>query len=272
VKEPEYFSRFWSRGPEWYESLYQPRRPGLLRLDGSMSYTVPQYPEALDRLSHASPDTYVVYAVRDPVRRALSHYRLLRHYFEREAAESFGDALTVNAVYLGAGDYRRWLSALYERFPRERVLVVPFDVIIQDDDSTDVLFAELGLPAHKPVTEAAEGHTNQVVEFRHGAFLRARRILMRSGAYPAVRRRLGGERMRQLRALVTHEAPTLTLEQAVASCDRRTLRDIDEVASAGIQAVDDALMVQDDRLGLAWRDHWSRSAADGLAMVRQAYA
>lgn len=272
VKEPEYFSRFWDRGSGWYESLYQPRRAGLLRLDSSMSYTVPRYSHALDRLADVSPDAYVVYAVRDPLRRALSHYRLLRHYFQRETAATFGDALRMNEVYLGAGDYRRWLSALYERFPRDRVLVLPFDVTTREDESTDVLFDQLGLHPHRPLPTAAEKHTNQVVEFRHGAFRRARRVLMHSGAYPMVRRRLGNERMRRLRAVVTHEAPALTLEEAVASCDPETLQGIEEVASAGIHAVDDALLDQDRRLGLAWRASWSGSAADGLALVRQARA
>lgn len=270
VKEPEYFSRFWGRGADWYEGLFGPRREGVLRLDASMSYTAPQYPEALSRVRSVAPDAFLVYAVRDPVRRALSHYRLLRHYFEREDAATFGDALDLNDVYAGAGNYRRWLDALYGTFPRDRVLIVPFDVVTRGGAATRVIFEQAGLAPYEPVLSDAEEHTNQVVEFRHGALMRARRMLMRSGLYPSLRRRLGAQGMRRLRALATHEAPTLSLDEAIASCSDQTLHSLDELATSAIDAVEEALTRQDEALGLSWADGWRPAASAGVERVRQA--
>lgn len=267
VKEPEYFGRYHHRGPGWYESLYEPRRAGLLRLDASMSYTVPTYPEALGRLAAASPDAYVIYAVRDPLQRALSHYRLLRQYFAREEAETFGAALRTNPVYLGTGDYSRWLRAIYELFPRERVLVTPFAVTTGGHELTDVVFRELGLPPAVANPEEAEDYRNEVVEFRHGAFLRARRAMMRSGAYPWVRRRIGGHRMRQIRSFVTREAPRLALDEALATCDDEQIRQIRDLCAASAEAVTAALTAQDQRLSLSWATLWENSAAASQSSV-----
>ena len=60
VKEPNFFSREYGRGHEWYESLYEPRREGVYRLDASTSTTFPQFPEALSRLAAAAADAFVV--------------------------------------------------------------------------------------------------------------------------------------------------------------------------------------------------------------------
>ncbi len=260
VKEPEYFSRRIDQGPEWYESLYEPREQGLLRLDASMSYTVPTYPDALERLAAAAPDAYVIYAVREPLRRALSHYRLLRQYFAREEAATFGAALRANPVYLGTGDYARWLEALHALFPPERVLVTPFDVTTQGDALTGLLHDQLGLAPISSHYERAQDHRNQVVEFRHDSFLQARRLLMRSGAYPWLRRRIGSHRMRQIRARVTREAPALTLDEALSSCDAAQVEQIRELQASSSAAVTRALTEQDRRLSLSWADAWRNSA------------
>lgn len=270
VKEPEFFGRYYHRGIEWYESLYMPRGPRL-RLDASMSYTVPTYPDALGRLAEASPDAYVIYAVRDPLQRALSHYRLLKQYFAREDAATFGAALRNNPVYLGTGDYGRWLEAIYGLFPADRVLVSPFGVTTRGAELTDVVFGQLGLPPVAAAPELVEDYKNEVVEFRHGVFLAARRAMMRSGAYPWLRRRVGGRRMRRIRSLVTREAHRISLEEALDSCDSEQLQEIEERRTAASRAVMEALAQQDRRLSLSWAAAWQRTvdaAADTVEPQR----
>lgn len=265
VKEPEYFGRNLHRGPDWYEQLYEPPGRGLLRLDASMSYTTPTYPDALTLLAQASPDAFVIYAVRDPLQRALSHYRLLRQYFAREEAETFGQALRSNPVYLGAGDYERWLDRLYSLFPAERVLVTPFEVTTTGQELVEVVFRQLGLPVVVPGPEDVEDYRNEVVEFRSPVFLNARRALMRSGAYPWVRRRIGARRMRNLRSMATREPAELTLEQALATCDADQLEQVRALCESGDRAVSDALAAQDTRLSLDWADAWRLTTGPQLA-------
>ena len=270
VKEPEYYGRNYHRGPDWYEQLYQPRVQGLLRLDASMSYTVPTYPDALSRLASASPDAFVIYAVRDPLQRALSHYRLLRQYFAREDAESFGEALRSNPVYLGAGDYDRWLTRLYSLFPVEQVLVTPFAVTTTGHELIDVVFRQLGLEPAAPTADDVEDYRNEVVEFRSPVFLNARRALMRSGAYPWVRRRLGARRMRKIRSLATREPERLSMEEALSTCSADQLEQVRMLCQTSSRAVSSALAAQDQRLSLNWAGSWRLSTTDQLASAMSA--
>jgi hypothetical protein len=259
VKEPDYFSKYLARGTEWYDGLFGTRRDGVLRLDASMSYTVPQYPHALDRLADAAPHAYVIYAVRDPLLRAVSHYRLLRHYFNAEEQQDFGSAIRNNPVYLGASDYSRWLPELYAHWPRERVLVAPFSITTRGNELPDFIFDQLGLDPVAIDAETAERHQNEVVTFRNGAVLHLRRLVKRSGAYPFVRRTLGPDRMRRIRARVTRQADTLTPEDALASCTAEQVSEIEALVERSKAAASEVLAEQDARLGLDWNALWLQS-------------
>ena len=112
-------SREFERGRDWYEDLYQPAEEGLLRLDASTSLTVPQFPLALGRLQESSADAFIVYVVRDPVERAVSHYLYLRHYFHAEDAATFGAGLATNPIYEGtsASSCAHRLARITDLFP-----------------------------------------------------------------------------------------------------------------------------------------------------------
>ncbi|WP_324275690.1 sulfotransferase family protein [Blastococcus brunescens] len=129
VKEPNYFSRYLDRGDHWYESNFRSRSDGVLRLDASTSYTSPLYPHALERLATVSSEAYVIYSVRRPSERALSHYLLRRHYFHIDDEPTFGGALRATSLYVDQGDYSHWLPRLSDWFGPERLLVVPFELI-----------------------------------------------------------------------------------------------------------------------------------------------
>ena len=255
VKESNYFSWHNDRGPQWYENLYQPRCAGLLRLDASTSYTSSKYPEALDRLAAAAPGCQVVYAVRRPSDRALSHYLLRHHYFHNDQARDFGAGLAAGAFYLEVGDYARWLPALSERFGDERVLVVPFELVTSEAaEVAAVICREAGLPAPPEDPAPSERHRNNVVQYRHVLTRRAARRLRKSNAYPALRSSLGPGRMRQARDLLTRKAPLPSREDALATCSaqqRDALRRLDERAAAALLEV---LRRQDARLGLLWAE------------------
>jgi len=253
IKEPNYFSWRNNRGPQWYENLYQPRRAGLFRLDASTSYTSSKYPEALDRLAAAAPGCQVVYAVRRPSDRALSHYLLRHHYFHNDEARDFGAGLAAGAFYLEVGDYSRWLSALSERFGAERVLVVPFELVTSEAaDVAAVICREAGLQAAPGEPAPSERHRNNVVQYRNVLTRRAARRLRASKAYPALRSSLGPDRMRRARDLLTRKAPLPSREEALATCSdqqREALCRLDERATAAALEV---LRRQDARLGLQW--------------------
>ena len=261
VKEPNYFSREHDRGQEWYDGLFTRRQQGLLRLDASMSYTFAHYPDALDLLAHASPDAFVVYAVRHPVARLLSHMQLHRDYFRNEAAQSLSEALKSSDVYAGASEYGQWLTRLEKFFGPDRLLVVPFPVVTgRRDELVRVLSSATGLSS-EPLLNAAETasrHRNQVVEFKGRGVLLGRRLVRRWGFYPGVRSALGPERLRKVRDWTTRPVETESLVEALASCDEEQHDRLEELYSSARAAVVASLHGQDSRLGLSWTEAWAQ--------------
>jgi hypothetical protein len=257
VKEPNYFSRHFDRGPEWYEGYFEPRASGRLRLDASVSYTFPQFPEAPSRLFSASPSVFVVYVVRDPIPRAVSHFQYYRHYFGHESAPDFGTALRRDSYYTDVSDYRRWLDTLATTFPKEQVLVVPFAAVTRSSHAVaEVVCSLVGLGRPPDAEAVAASHRNNVVAFRSDRIRRATRTLRHSRFYPAVRRTLGATTLRRIRSMVTSVPETRSFEQELASCDdaqRASLEALRIDASAAVQAW---LADQDRRLGMAWSTDW----------------
>jgi hypothetical protein len=276
VKEPNFYSREFDRGLDWYERLYEPRRSGLLRLDASTSYTFAHFPDALTNVAAHAPDAVVVYSVRDPIQRLLSHYQLHRTYFRNDDAQTLGEALTGQDVYTGASDYARWLSTLLELFPADKVLVVPFDIVTdRSDEVLDLVCDTLALSrASNDRSEGRAGHhRNEVVEFRNPALRKVWRAVHVSGAYPHLRKRLGVDRIRRLRGFVTRASQPERLPEALASCSREQLLAMDRLYASAQHAVADALERQDARTGLDWAAAWASACpASGSSDLREALA
>ena len=264
VKEPNYFSREYERGQDWYDALYEPRRPGRLRLDASTSYTYPHFPDAIPRLQARAPHAFVLYAVRDPLARTLSHYQLHRDYFGIEAAQTFGEGLSSNPVYLGTSEYDHWLGLLQEYFPPEQLLVVPFDVVTRDAHGVAALVCDnLGLPPPVEGSAQAHAHRNEVVQFRHGSVKWARRMAKRSGAYPWIRRTVGTDRLRKMRARMTRQVTAETMDEALVSCGPAQLNQLRTMHRASQLATLTALRSQDARRGLDWAAVWEDGCPTG---------
>ena len=263
IKEPNYFSREIGRGLGWYDSLYEPRSPGLLRLDASMSYTFPHFPNALAELVAESPQAVVLYAVRHPIRRLLSHYHLHRDYFGNDSARTLGQALASSGrfadVYTGASDYMLWLQRLAEHVDPLKLIVVPFPVITgARGQLVQALCSSTGLdatPLQEPAA-AADHHRNQVVQFRSGGVRKLRRAVRRAGLYPTVRRTLGADRLRRLRSLLTRQAETENMADALATCTPSQLEELRYLYTTARSAASEALASQDSRLGLQWAREW----------------
>lgn len=264
IKEPNYYSRHLDRGDAWYGELFAPRTPGLLRMDASVSYTYPQYPGALAALAATGGDPYVVYLVRDPVPRAVSHFLYYKHYFRQEHAETFGAALRDNPLYLGASDYELWLERLTTTFGRDRLLVVPFAAATTAPDAVAAqICSALGLPPMPEPDPDAGNHQNNVVTFKHPALRFASRKLRRSRFYPLVRERLGAGRLRQVRSLVTKDTALPSTAEVLAGIDAGQAEDLRALERRCDTAVRAALAEQDARLDLSWSSHWTTPDALG---------
>ena len=258
VKEPNYYSRELARGRSWYDGLYAPSTPGVYRLDASTSLTFPQFPEALARLAADSPDVFVIYVVRDPLPRAVSHYLYLRNYFHIEVSPTFGAAIQANPIYVGTSNYADWLPRLQAHFPPEQLLVVPFELVTMAQPvAAHAALSILGLdiPA---VSADALAHRNDVVAFRHDLYRQVYLRFRRSPLYPWARNRVGRDGLRRVRELLTREAPLVTVDDALATCDAAQLRELEELQARSRDAVSEHLAAQDRRIGATWSSAWCR--------------
>ncbi len=92
----------WHRGTGWYAAHFDPGCP--VRGESSPGYTSPSHPESAARMAAVLPAARLVYAVRDPVRRALSQYG--HHRREGTETRPLAEALLDPASqYLARGRY-----------------------------------------------------------------------------------------------------------------------------------------------------------------------
>jgi Sulfotransferase family len=76
-KEPNFFSddRMYARGWSWYSSVFRPPSEAVLRGESSTHYTkLPDYPRTLARMARDLPAIKLIYLMRHPIDRLMSHY------------------------------------------------------------------------------------------------------------------------------------------------------------------------------------------------------
>ncbi len=76
-KEPNYFSddSVYSKGADWYEALFADAEPNDIKGEASTHYTkMPVHPDALPRMQNLLKAPKIIYLIREPVSRAISHY------------------------------------------------------------------------------------------------------------------------------------------------------------------------------------------------------
>ncbi len=111
----------WSRGVDWYARHFPPRSP--VRGESSPNYTDPSRSGVADRMASVVPHAKLVFCVRDPIARAVSHYSHLRaRGRERRTLET---ALAEpRGAYMARSRYHAALEPYLARFPSSRIMVV----------------------------------------------------------------------------------------------------------------------------------------------------
>jgi len=174
-KEVSFFDRHYARGVGWYRGNFPNRlylrrmqaRTGVTPLVGEASPSYLFHPFAPERVEALIPEARLVALVRNPIDRALSHY----HHEVALGRESlsFEDALAAeeqrmqgelermrdpryfshawwNYTYVSRGLYAEQL----ERWPRERILVVPSEDLLESPRETYARVLDfLGAPPHE---------------------------------------------------------------------------------------------------------------------------
>jgi hypothetical protein len=134
-KEPHYFST----NPDWQANLDRYHRlfdnPAALAWgEASTSYSfVCEYPHVPSRLHEYNAELKLIYMLRDPVERIISHYahRRMRGLAHKSPEVEIGR----KSDYLERSKYGNVLREYEGIFPRSQMLVLLFDRYVADPDS-----------------------------------------------------------------------------------------------------------------------------------------
>lgn len=134
-KEPNYFSddTVFAKGPEWYASLFDAAAPGDLKGEASTHYTKrPDYPNCLPRMKAALPAPRLIYMIRNPMERLVSHY--LHAVSENWISEPLERAIETYPQLVDYGLYGWQIAPFIEAYGREAVLLTSLERQKADPD------------------------------------------------------------------------------------------------------------------------------------------
>jgi hypothetical protein len=176
-KGSHYFSYNYHRGWQWFQSQFPTRawaaaverrhRQPLICFDACPYYLF--HPFAVERMAQALPDVKVLVMLRDPVRRAESHYHHsvshghedlpFEEALEAEAGRLAGEDDRMQAdwgywshshehhSYTTKGMYADQLERLFLHYPRDQVMVIQSEAFYRHPDPVlDAVTDWLGLP------------------------------------------------------------------------------------------------------------------------------
>ena len=140
-KEPNFFSfahrtdspSHVVRDPAAYQRLFDTTLP--IRGEASVSYSFWPYPDGVPgRIHAAAPDARFIYVVRDPVDRAISHYRhrIVLGEEQRSLTEVVAKPDEPTERYVAASSYATQLDQYLEYFSLSRILVLDQADMLRD--------------------------------------------------------------------------------------------------------------------------------------------
>lgn len=129
-KEPQFFSDDdqYQRGADWYQSLFSGACEDDLCGESSTHYTkLPDYPETIPRMKAFLPDVRVIYAMRHPIDRLVSHY--IHQWTQNIICCDINDALDRYPELINYGRYSYQLEPYFEAYGQSSVLPVFFEAL-----------------------------------------------------------------------------------------------------------------------------------------------
>lgn len=132
-KEPNFFSDDdqFAKGIGWYGGLFAPAGDGDLLGEASTHYTkLPTHPQTIARLKEQVPSPRLIYVMRHPIDRLVSHYihQWSMGLFNCDINEAVSRYVELTAY----SRYAMQLQPYFEAFGRDAVLPVFFDHLVRE--------------------------------------------------------------------------------------------------------------------------------------------
>jgi hypothetical protein len=148
-KELDFFvaERNWSRGLGWYRRQFN--AAAAVRGEASPYYTaLPTHRGVPERMASVIPEARLVYLVRDPIERLISHYRMAVAIGHERRPLAAAIANPSESWYVAQGRYWMQLDPYLRHFAPEQVLVVDQDELRDNRAATlRRVFGFLGVDA-----------------------------------------------------------------------------------------------------------------------------
>ncbi|MEO0398283.1 MAG: sulfotransferase [Pseudomonadota bacterium] len=135
-KEPNFFSddAVYANGLDWYKNLFSAARAGALKGEASTHYTkLPTYPQTVERLAAATADVKLIYVMRHPIDRLVSHY--VHEWTQNVIAAPINDAIEAHPELIAYSRYAYQLAPYIERFGKDSILPVFFERLTAAPDA-----------------------------------------------------------------------------------------------------------------------------------------
>lgn len=132
-KEPNFFSDAdqFAKGMAWYSGLFANAPEGSLLGEASTHYTkLPTHPKTVERLKKHLPNARLVYVMRHPVDRLVSHY--MHEWSTGVYHCGIEEEINKYPELIAYGRYAMQLEPYFEAFGRDAVLPVFFDRLVRE--------------------------------------------------------------------------------------------------------------------------------------------
>ncbi len=142
LKEPAFFVpelRYHPKEVDWYLSLFHGAGSARFVGESSTHYTKrPLFEGVAQRVSDFSPDARLIYLMRDPIDRAISHYWHNTRSSRPEFTETrpMLEAIREDESYRAYGDYAMQIAPWLDLFGRAAVLPLVYEELVRDTEGT----------------------------------------------------------------------------------------------------------------------------------------
>ncbi|MHB1829738.1 MAG: sulfotransferase family protein [Steroidobacteraceae bacterium] len=165
-KEPGYFVEelSLSKGEEWYLNLFDQDDRYRYVGESSTHYTkLPIYCGVPERLHRFNPDARLIYIMRNPFDRVISHYwHAVRNIHHGGEPRPLLKAVQDNPEYLAFSDYAMQLEPYIARFGRHALFTLTFEALVDDPQrELDRIYRWLGLPTYPLGDRSAMAHNRK---------------------------------------------------------------------------------------------------------------